>query len=246
VGCCAGTGADRNEVHRVGCELHGSSSELDADEEVVRMDRVDLPPPAQTKFQEKGGGELTRDGPLPLVELSKLLPEEPVKIDQTIKIDSFDRPSRAARDRPELMSVAVRQQLPEDTGPAGETASRPCLAVLPGGAQSDVELMRCFRTGDWGGFAALYDRYFITAYVVCRRSLACSKTALDSASDTFLALIAESDHLDPYRLSDWLVDTAQYLADRRAHHGPQPSGNGSRMQLVQCYAGTDSRTGEPL
>lgn len=193
-----------------------------------------------SKFHGEGGGEPTFDGPLPGVQLSMLLQEEPVNIDQRDKVTSASGAALAVLGRPRLLSATLGRQLPKDTGPTEATGSRPCLTVLPGGAQSDVELMRRFRAGDWGGFEALYGRYFNTAYLICRRTLTCSETALDSANDTFLTMLANSDHLDPHRLSDWLVGTARYLAERRAHQGLQ-SNNRSRLRLVSCYARHDSR-----
>jgi hypothetical protein len=187
----------------------------------------------------EGGGEPTRDGPLPRVQLSMLLQEESVNIDQRDRITSASGAALAVLGRPGSLSTALGRQLPKDTDATGGTGSRPCLTVLPGGAQSDVELMRRFRTGDWGGFEALYCRYISTAYLICRRTLTCSETALDSANDTFLTMLANSDHLDPHRLDDWLMGTAHYLAERRAHQGLQPK-NGARLHLVSCYARHDS------
>jgi hypothetical protein len=163
-----------------------------------------------------------------------------------VNIDQQDRTNSASGaaalavlGRPGLLGATLGRQLPDDSGPAEGTGSRPCLTVVPGGAQSDVELMRRFRAGDWGGFEALYGRYFTTAYLICRRTLTCSETALDSANDTFLTMLANSAHLDPHRLGDWLVGTAHYLAERRAHRGLQPN-NRSRLRLVSCYARDDS------
>lgn len=195
------------------------------------------------KFHGEGGGESACDGPLPRVQLSMLLQGEPVKIDQQDRINSTNGIFRAELDRPRLCSATLCRQLPDDTGPDHGIDSRPCLTVLPGGAQPDVELMRCFRAGDWGGFEALYDRYFATAYLICRRTLTCSETALDSANDAFLAMLANSSHLDPYRLADWLRATAHYLAERRAHQGLQSS-KGPRLHLASCYDGNDSGAGE--
>jgi hypothetical protein len=206
------------------------------------MERLVLLPLDQANFRGRGEENCPVTGHY-LVSSYSAATGGTVKIDQITKINSVSGLSRAARNRADLLSMVVCRQLPEDTDFAKETDSRPCLAVLPGGAQSDVELMRCFRAGDWDGFAALYDRYFSTAYLICRRRLTCSETALDSANDTFLAMIAESDYLDPYRLGDWLMDTAHYLADRRAQH-TQPSSNRFRMQLIRCYVDNDSGTGE--
>lgn len=166
-----------------------------------------------------------------------------MRVDQPMKIDSSSDRSRAARNRAGLLSMAVSSPLPEDSGAVKETTPRPCLEVLPGGAKSDVELIRCFRGGEWRGFTALYDRYFSTAYSICRQQLTCSETALDSTNDTFLAMIAESDYLDPYRLSDWVVDTAHHLAARRAHHRQEPASNDSRTQLAAFHPGNDSGMG---
>lgn len=195
------------------------------------------------KFSWEGGGDCTYGGPLPGVQLSLLLQEDTVYIDQRDRTTSAGEAALAVLGRPRLLRVTLGRQLPEDTSPAKSTCSRPRLTVLPGGAQSDVELMQRFRAGDWGGFEALYGRYFTTAYLVCRRSLLCSETALDSANDTFLAMLANSDHLDPCRLGDWLVDTAHYLAERRAAHGLRPN-NRSRLHLVPCYARHDRGAGE--
>jgi hypothetical protein len=165
-----------------------------------------------------------------------------VTIDRHDRIGSTRGRSLAALDRLRLRSATLCPQHPEDAGPANGANSRPSLALLPG-ARSDVELMRCFRTGDWSGFEALYDRYFTTAYLICRSSLTCPETALDSANDTFLAMIADSDHLNPYRLGDWLVSTAHYLAELRAHQALRPSDR-LRLRLISCYGSNDSGEGE--
>jgi hypothetical protein len=142
--------------------------------------------------------------------------------------------------RSRLLSVALGQQLPRSVGSTEGAGPRPRLTLLAGGGRSDVELMQCFRAGDWGGFEALYDRYFDTAYLICRQILTCDEAALDSTHDTFLAMLAHCQLLDPYRLCDWLRDTAYYLAERRAHRGMLPS-NGSGLRLFSCYARNDDR-----
>lgn len=155
-------------------------------------------------------------------------------IDQRDRTTSAREAALAVLGRPRLLSEPLGRRLSTDAAPAKNTGSRPRLMVLPGGAQSDVELMQRFRAGDWGGFEALYGRYFTTAYVVCWRTLMCSETALDSANDTFLAMLANSGHLNPHCLGDWLVDTARCLAERRAEQGLRPN-NRSRLHLVPCY-----------
>jgi hypothetical protein len=136
-----------------------------------------------------------------------------VNIDQRRRITSTGEPALAVLSRRRLSSAPRGRRLPKNTHPAHNTGSRPCLTVLPGGAQSDVELMQRFRSGDWGGLETLYDRYFTIAYLIYRQTLMCSQTALDSANDTFLAMLANSGHLDLHRLGDGLADTAHYLAN---------------------------------
>jgi hypothetical protein len=166
-----------------------------------------------------------------------------VTIDRHGGISSTRGGSLAALEQLRLRNVTLSREYPEDGSPANETDSRPGLTVLPGGARSDVELMRCFRNGDWSGFEILYGRYFITAYLICRGSLTCPETALDSVNDTFLAMLADADHLDPYRLGDWLVSTAHYLAELRAHQTLPPTDR-VRLRLISRYGSNDSGTGE--
>jgi hypothetical protein len=142
-----------------------------------------------------------------------------------------------------LLSVTLGPQPPGSVELTEGIASRPRLRLLSGGGRSDVELMRCFRAGDWAGFEALYERYFAMAYLICRQSLGCPGAALDSTQDTFLALLAHGELLNPYRLNDWLRGTAHYLAERRARCELQPN-NGSRLRLFSCYSIDDHRAGE--
>jgi hypothetical protein len=158
-------------------------------------------------------------------------------------ITSVTGASLALLGRRWLPSVTLGPQPPGSVVLTEGTSSRPHLRLLPGGGRSDVELMRCFRAGDWAGFEALYERYFAIAYLICRQSLACPEAALDSTQDTFLALLAHGELLNPYRLSDWLRGTARYLAERRAHCELQPS-NGSRLRPFSCYSVDDHRAGE--
>jgi hypothetical protein len=198
-----------------------------------------------TKFHGEGEENPSVKGHYLVSSLSMLLQEEPVNMDQRDRSTSAGGASCAALGRPRLLSATLGWQLPEDTSSTEGTGLRPRLTVLPGGAQSDVELMRRFRAGDWGGFEALYGRYFTTAYLVCRRILTCSETALDSANDTFLAMLANSDHLDPHRVGDWLVDTAHYLGEFRVQQG-LPLNNRPWLHLVQCYPLHDRGAGEQL
>ena len=164
-------------------------------------------------------------------------------VDQQGQINSAGGPSLVGLERLRLHNVTLYKPPGEAAGSAEGTGSRPRLTVVSGGAPSDLELMRCFRAGDWGGFKALYDRYFASTYLICRRTLASSETALESANDTFLALLANSNHLDPRRLRDWLKSTAHCLAQRRAHQGLQSSDR-PWLRLVPCYGNDDSGTGE--
>jgi hypothetical protein len=166
-----------------------------------------------------------------------------VDVDQQGQINSVSGASLGGLERPRLHSVTLSGQPGEAAGPAEGTSSRPRLTIVPGGAPSDIELMRCFRAGDWGGFKALYERYFASTYLICRRILASSETALESANDTFLALLTNFNYLDPRRLRSWLRSTAHYLAERRAHQDLRSS-DGPWLRLVSCYGNDDSGTGE--
>lgn len=119
---------------------------------------------------------------------------------------------------PRLLSVTLGPKMPRTVGGGGRVNSRPRLMLLPGSGRSDFELMQCFRAGDWAGLEALYDRYFAIAYSICRRRLAHPEDAVECANDTFLAMLAHSESLNPCQLGQWLRRTACYLADRRAHH----------------------------
>jgi hypothetical protein len=63
--------------YKLGYKLHGSSSELDADEEVVRMERWVSSPLDQENFQGRGEENSPATGHYLRVQLSKLLQEEP-------------------------------------------------------------------------------------------------------------------------------------------------------------------------
>lgn len=120
-----------------------------------------------------------------------------MNIDQRDRTTSTGEPALAVLSRTRLPSASRGRRLPKNTPPANNAGSRPRLTVLPGGAQSDVELIRSFRADDWGGFVTLCDQYVTTAYLICRHTLMCSETALDATNDTFLAMLANSAHLDP-------------------------------------------------
>lgn len=144
---------------------------------------------------------------------------------------------------PRLLSVTLARKVPRIVGGGGRVDSRPCLMLLPGGGRSDFELMQCFRAGDWGGLEALYDRYFAVAYSICRRRLTTPQDAVECANDTFLAMLAHSESLNPYQLGEWLRGTACYLAGRRAHHALSHK-NESGLRVISCYASCDRGAGE--
>jgi hypothetical protein len=168
-----------------------------------------------------------------------------MNVGQQDKIILASGAALAVLGRPRLLRATLDRQPLEATRSARGTAPRPCLTVLRGGAQSDAELMRRFRAGDWGGFEALYGRYFRIAYLVCRRILMCSESALDTANDTFLAMLVNSDRLDPRHVGDWLMGMARYLAEFRAHQDLSAS-NRSWLHLVPCYPSQDRGAGEQL
>jgi len=158
-------------------------------------------------------------------------------------ITSVTGASLDAFDVPRLLTVTLAPKVPRTVGGGGRVDSRPHLMLLPGGGRSDFELMQCFRAGDWGGLEALYDRYFALAYSICRRRLACPEDAVECANDTFLAMLAHSESLNPYQLGRWLRETACYLADRRAHHALSDK-NESGLRVLSCYASCDRGAGE--
>jgi hypothetical protein len=78
--------------------------------------------------------------------------------------------------------------------------------------------------------AVIHDRV-----LSCRGILRCLETALDAANDTFLAMLANVDHLDPCHLGDWLVGTAHYLTGCGAVAQASDLSWGLRLRFVSIH-----------